>query len=429
MAKDGINRTIDIPQPSLFGRIGTAFGEGLASQLPEEIGTARLAAGFKNIGQTKGLNPFQQFAQYASIPGVAKNPQLLQTGGDLLRQQSYLDAIKNQFGEGGPGVGKNNYVPTAEDLKIPLKGEIPTLATPEATAQSYKEYIPPSKEEEIRDAQENFLRNPLRYNNNFQEALKEREAITARNQERQQAYQSTETRATGKEGIVKDALDKEATRLGILTSGEKQNFDPKLYQQFEQKALNSVLSKKDGGEGLTQEQAIKKYSNELDQAYRNYGALNSLSSWSPIDFNRRINSIVKNMEPFGLNGKKVIFDKLIANQKVSPSYAGHKVWPIGKGEIPTLNKLKRIEGAQGISGHILPEVTDATYEKLKKEMGKNNSPLSIAYELERGGQDPRGFLNYLNNHRDNLEVWQAEQLNTNINLLNLKDMWLQAFEE
>src|SRR5271170_3606247 len=122
MAKDGINRTINIPQPSIFGRIGTGIGRGLAESLPKEIERGRMASGLKQLGEQQGLNQFQQFAGLASIPGVADKPQILQTGGDLLRQNAYLTALKNQYeGQGGPKAQQTGYTPTQEELANPLK--------------------------------------------------------------------------------------------------------------------------------------------------------------------------------------------------------------------------------------------------------------------------------------------------------------------
>lgn len=416
----------EIKQGSLFGRIGSGIGKGLAEQLPEEITRGRLSAGLKNLSEKKDLTPFQQFAGLISQPGMT--PQGIQTGGDILRQQNYINAIKNQYDEGGPKSGKNKYQPTQEEFKQPLKGEIPTLSTPEATAESYKDYIPPTAQEERSDAAENFNKNPARYDYNFDKALEERQSFTKRAQEIQQAYQSTEQRATGKEEKVKSAFDKEVERLGIDTTGEKPTFDPKLKQIFESKAINSILSKKDGGEGLSQEQAIKKYSDELLKSYQNYRDLSSLSIASPTDFNRGVDAVVKNFEQFGQAGKNVIFNKLISDYKLSPLYSAHKTYPIKKGSLPTLDKLEYGSKGFGVSGLHAPKMNDNTYEKLKNEMGKTKSPLSIAYELEQKGHSPRGFLNYLNRNRDNLEVWQADQLGKNINIFDIRDIWLRNFE-
>lgn len=419
----------EVKQGDIFGRIGSGFGQGLAEQLPKEVERNRLSSGLKQLGQQKNLSPFQQFSQLASIPGVSEKPQLLQTGGELLRQQAYLNALKNQYeGQQGPKTSQQRYTPTPEELEQTRKGEIPTLSTPEATAESYKTFIPPSEQQERKDAFENFNANPDRYNYDFNKALDERKAITSRNQEIQKAYQTQEATAVNKEEKLKGAFDKEASRLGIIPIGDNANFDPKLYQMFEEKLLNSILPKNEGGEGLTQEQATKKYSDQLWKAYENYADLDTLSSWSPKEFNRRVNAIQKNLEPLGQNAQKVIMDRLIADHQVSPLYAAHKAYPISKVEMPTINKLGIKIGNPVLGGISLPKLNDATYSQLKKEMGKKNSPLSVAYELQQKSQDPRGWLNYLDNHRDDLEVWQSNQLDKNLNVFDLKDIWLRAWE-
>ncbi|CAB4132635.1 hypothetical protein UFOVP256_60 [uncultured Caudovirales phage] len=420
-----------IKQGNIFGRIGSGLGKGLAEQIPKEIERTRLASGLKQAAE-QGGTPYQQFAAIA--PYAYDKPQVLQTAGELLRQDAYLKAIKNQYeGQGGPKAGKAGYTPTQEDLSKPVKGEVPTLATPEDTAQSYKSYIPPTEQEERKDAFENFNANPARYNYDFENALQERKAITGRNQQIQQAHQTQEATAVAKEEKIKEAFDKEAKRLGIIPVGDakgeiKANFDPKLYQMFEERLLNSILPKSDGGEGLTQEQATKKYSGDLLTAFRNYQDLGKVTSWSPREFNRQVDAVQKNFAHFGQPAKQVIMDRLIAEQQVSPSYAAHKAYPIKKGDMPTINKLGIKVGTPTISGVSMPMVNDATYAQLKKEMGKENSPLSVGYELEQKGQSARGWLNYLNNHRDDLEVWQADHLTKNLNVFDLKDMWLRAWE-
>lgn len=413
-----------IKQGNLFGRIGSGVGKGLAEQLPKEIERNRLSAGLEKLGQQKDLTPFQQYSGLLTLPGMT--PQGLQTAGDLLKQQAYLNALKNQY-EGDKNPNVNKYTPDQQDFNQPTAGEIPSLATPDSTEESYKTYIPPTEQQERNEAFQNFKQNPARYNNDFNEALKERKAITARNQEIQQAYQDQEKIAVDKEEKLKGALDKEAQRLGIIPIGENRNFDPKLYQMFEEKILNSILSKKEGGEGLTQEQAIKKHSNELLTAYENYKDLDTLSTWSPREFNRRTNAIQKNFKTLGQPAQKIMKDTLITKYKVSPLYAAHKAYPIDEKQMPTLNKLKPFVGSARATA-LAPKMTNAMYAQLKKEMGKNNSPLSVAYELRQKDRDPRGFLDYLDKNRDDLEVWQSNEIQKNVNLLDLNDMWLRAWE-
>lgn len=96
----GINRSIPIAQPSIFGRLGTGIGKGLAEQVPKEIERGRLASGLEELGaNSNNLTPFQQFAKLSSIPGVT--PQMLESGANLLRHQSTRNALtKNAKGSG-----------------------------------------------------------------------------------------------------------------------------------------------------------------------------------------------------------------------------------------------------------------------------------------------------------------------------------------
>jgi hypothetical protein len=411
-----------IKQANIFGRIGSGVGQGLAEQIPKEIDRSRLASGLEKFErESTNLTPMQGFVKALAIPGVAERPQIVQSLGDLQRQQSYLNSLKNQYQDQGKEQPKTKgYVPTEEEVNQPMKGQVNTLATPEATAESYKTAIPPTEQEERKDAYQSFQKNPARYDYDFNNALNERKATTTRNSEIQQAYKNQEATAVDKETQAKAALKTEIDKLGL------NNIPPKAKQKFEEKILNAILSEKEGGEGLTQENAIKKYSKEMDQANRNYLDLSSLSAWSPVDFNRRANALQKEFASRG--EQQMMMDKMIADQQVSPLYAAHKAYPLQKEKIPTLNKLGVQVGSPTIAGVSIPKMNDITYEKLKKEMGKENSPLSIAYELQQKSQNPRGWLKYLDDHRDDLEVWQADQLTKNLNVFDIKDMWLRAWE-
>jgi len=89
-----------IKQGSIFGRIGTGIGKGLAAQLPEEIQRGRLASGLKNFEQEhQDLNPMQQLARISSIPGVT--PQMIQSFSELAR----INNQRNAYGNIGQGQG------------------------------------------------------------------------------------------------------------------------------------------------------------------------------------------------------------------------------------------------------------------------------------------------------------------------------------
>ena len=104
MAKGGINRTINIPQPSIFGRIGTGIGQGLSEQIPKEIERNRLKSGLKELSEKEGLTPFQQISGLLSIPGMT--PQGVQSLEHILRYQNLSNAYKNRAGGGNAQQGK-----------------------------------------------------------------------------------------------------------------------------------------------------------------------------------------------------------------------------------------------------------------------------------------------------------------------------------
>jgi hypothetical protein len=67
--------------------------------VPKEMDRYRLAKGLQDFTQNaENLSPMQQYAQLLSIPGAAENPQLIQTFGELARQQN----IRNAYGKGRP---------------------------------------------------------------------------------------------------------------------------------------------------------------------------------------------------------------------------------------------------------------------------------------------------------------------------------------
>lgn len=84
---------------SIFGRIGTGIGKGLAEQVPKEIERSRLSSGLQALSQQKDLTPFEQFSQLAAIPGIT--PQMLQSGSELLKQQGTRQAYARKAAGGG----------------------------------------------------------------------------------------------------------------------------------------------------------------------------------------------------------------------------------------------------------------------------------------------------------------------------------------
>lgn len=94
---------------SIFGRIGSGVGKGLAEQLPKEIERGRLASGLKNFEQQhQNLNPMQQLARLSAIPGIT--PQMIQSFSDLAKQQNLGNAYRRIAGQGQQGYGAESQM-------------------------------------------------------------------------------------------------------------------------------------------------------------------------------------------------------------------------------------------------------------------------------------------------------------------------------
>jgi len=83
--------TYQVQPGDIFGRIGTGLAQGLSESVPKEIERARLSAGLRNFEQQSGeLNPMQQLARLAGVPGIT--PQMIQSFAELARHQNKASA-------------------------------------------------------------------------------------------------------------------------------------------------------------------------------------------------------------------------------------------------------------------------------------------------------------------------------------------------
>ena len=105
-----------IKNANIWGRIGSGVGKGLAEQVPKEIERSRLASGLKAISEKKGLTPFQQFAEFASTPGIT--PQIIQSGSDLLKNQSIRDAYRGENQQGSGSANPTQSQQFTKDMQV-----------------------------------------------------------------------------------------------------------------------------------------------------------------------------------------------------------------------------------------------------------------------------------------------------------------------
>jgi hypothetical protein len=114
-----------IGQGSIFGRIGSGIGKGLAEQIPKEVEQYRLASGLKKFEQDAGnLNPMQQLARLSSIPGIT--PQQIQSFSDLARQQNSMRALERRGAPADQGMPMDRQgMPNTRDVQFGNLGQQP----------------------------------------------------------------------------------------------------------------------------------------------------------------------------------------------------------------------------------------------------------------------------------------------------------------
>lgn len=417
-------------QGNILNRVGRGFGQGLASQLPQEVERSRLASGLKELGNKKGLDPFQQFSELSSIPGVT--PQMIQSGSELLRQQARGRALADfQSSQNKP---KPSPFSQTRETTGKKGSNAPSITQEQPLAEIQEGYIPPTKDEEFARAGQIYNESPERFGNDPQKALDFVASETQRNQERNQAYQKKHDNLNEIQDKVVSRLDSQYNKL----NGGNPRIPSELYSQIEDQAIQATKSKKEGGEGLTEQQAMKKYGDKLNDADKTFSKIDEIGNWGITT--RRASSTLRSMKQLQEEMEKLdqtdnYAKELISEAKLSPQMAYAQAEPVYR--IPSLNSyIKSLP--EGKSQETLAETvldipgTLKIAPNLAKFVKDNEkaSPLAIAYELEKKGYDPETWLKYLtdNSKKFNLRKKQSDQAITPINIITpWNDWWLSSF--
>lgn len=419
----------NIHPASALGRLGQGLGRGLSEQIPKEIERYRLASGLKKLGEQKNLDPFEQFAGLASIPGAVDRPQLLQTAGDLLRQKAIINSI-NQ-----------NQEPISPISKAPFERSLQgskTATTPESTEAALNPYIPPSGPEQEEMARRLMAVEPRVYTT-IESA---RSAITnqvAANTQQSNARLAKRELEESVQSRSEQKLRDELKTIGAEIPGT-------VLSNLQQKAVDDVTSKK-----LSPDAAKIKYGKEANQISQDFSNIRSWGSLSLITKNSKdlINSISALQKNAKENGyQKQAADSLIAENGLTPQFAYASLYPVSdikdlNNELKSLPNIQpKIEKAPGIPGlagigKARPKNADAdkltlqVAPRLARSMGVEGSPLSISYELEKKGYNPQVWKQYLLDNQDqlNLTSHQKDELQkprpSFFGWLN--DWWLSSF--
>lgn len=406
-----------VKQGDIFGRVGQGLGGGLSEQLPQEVERHRLSQGLKNLENQPNLTPAQRYGRLLTLPGMT--PQGLQGYSDIIRQEMRGKAL----GETGP---KPSPFPEKSVKEQAQNSEIPSLTQEKPFEEAQKGYIPPTQEEIYQIAGEQYNSNPALFGNDPDKAIAWAQEKANREQQINQAYQTKHKNLSDIQDNVVKRLQAHSTRLGA------NKVPANTYSKIEDRAIQDTKPKNEGGRGLTEQQAMKEYGEELDKVSRDYSAVDALGNWGIVG--RPASNTLANLKAlqkkFETRGDTENFaDTLVAENGLSNPMAYSIAQPVSREKLlnNAISKLPQVH---------LTKSEDPVYEtsliapKLAKSLGEKGSPLAVAHELKQKGYDPNAWLDYVDDHREELKLmdWQGRQLDKARNLLpTWNDWWLGAW--
>ena len=415
-----------IPPKPLGGlsRFVEGLNTSLSQSLPKYIEHGMLSQGLKKFEQdSSNLNPMQQLTRLSSIPGIT--PQMLESFGKLARQQAKGQALQRL--DNRPAAFPTQAMQPAEKPA----STVPSLTQPDIFEKVQEGYIPPTTPELELEAAQAFEKSPAFFENDPNKALQWAEQKAQREEARAAAIQKKHENLNAIQSNIVSRLQSHAKNLGV-------EIPPNVYSKVEDEAIQAAKPKSQGGKGLTEQQAMKDYGKKLDDISRDYKEIDSLGNWSlygrrPSENVRIIKSLQKNFKERG--DTENFADMLIARNKLSPMFSYSladpvKDYPKINKEIESIKDLETIETIAGAAKNPLSkEKTLQISERLSNYLKNGGNPLSIAYELDRKGYDPQTWLDYVDEHREelNLRENQIRALNKPINVTTpLNDLWIKS---
>ncbi len=417
----------EVKQGNIFGRIGKGIGQGLSEQVPKEIERARLSSGLKSLEKEKDLDPTQFFTRAISLPGIT--PQIVQSLGELAKQRGQAAAL----GDFKKSEQEASKFPERQPSEPRTVGEnVPSITTRTPIEATTTPYIPKTLDEIYERAGERYNQNPAFYKNDPQNAINAAIQEDAQEQSINAALQGQRKGEQDVQNKIETGLQNQRQALGVKVPDN-------VYSSIEDKAINAVKPKREGGEGLTEHQAKKKYGNELDAISRDYESLNTVGRFSmlarsPTENKKLLKSIRQKFIERG--DQENLADSYIADNGLSPSKAYYLAYPVSENKElnNSIVKLPKLRRETDLEKYELPEVASQVRKKtldiskkLAPLLGKNGSPLSVAEELKVRGYDPDVWLDYIRDNRKKLDLTESQgrQLDKPRNFLpTMTDLWL-----
>ncbi len=419
-----------IKQASIFGRLGSGLGQGLAEQLPQEVDRYRLSQGLKKLGEQKDLSPFQQFAELSSIPGIT--PQMIQSGSELLKQQQIRNAYKTgrtseqdfksqdmqpstglesvKFGQIPNKIERNNVQQNDQTIPSNQNREQEATSNPPAANEN------PLNEKFIPRDPWNQARNEQAINEAFDRGIATTfpEAQAYANSQREiyeRAPEKFREQLDYKKGIDKEVdnlFDNHlATRLHKEGKETLADVSGDLQLNIKKKARNSVATGK-----MTPEQAAEYYSKKALDLVKNKGAALKIANRDVMDriIPHKKEEVLKNLMHISKNysdmGSDEEFYNFLTTDKLTEDgrQEGMGLSPGAAAIIQyqRTEKVKSLIKNTKISSKSPAESTRAFAEDLFKEMTPSDSFLAIARQMKQ--QDPNfdeyAFFDYLRENKD-----------------------------
>ncbi len=434
-------QVIDDPyrKGSIFGRIGSGLGKGLAEQLPKEVERGRLASGLQKFEQeSANLTPIQQLARLSSIPGIT--PQMIQSFGELAKQQNLRNAYSRgrnqnnnqpvnnqgqnenysnldnvQFGQfpgQPPNQNRINNQPQQQNQTIPsdIPREQEATSNPPAANENplSGKYIPANPwnaqmdEKAIGDAFD------YGYATTFPEARTYADKQRELYENAPEKYREQLDYKKGVDKEVDDLFDKHLqTRLQKEGKDTYQDIPGDLQLNIKKIARNAVSTGK-----MTPEQAAEYYSKKgLDlvkdkgQALRiaNRDVYDRLIPHKKEETIKNLMHIAKNFSEMG--SEEDFYNFLRSDEKGKDGrQMGMGLSPGGAAilQYPRTDKVKSLINKTKISPKNAAESTRAFADNLFNVMTPKDSFLSIARQMKQ--QDPKfdeyAFFDYLRENKD-----------------------------
>lgn len=401
--------------PNMFGRLG----KGLAEQLPKEVERSRLASGLESLSNQPNLSPFQRFT--GLVRAAHEYPQVIQSGGELLRQQGINEALTARGSPGTASANAYQALPQSRQGQVPPSQTTPSVTTTAPIQAAINPYIPKSYDQILDRAGQLAHQNPKLYQGDPQKAI---DAATLEDQQNQNINTALQGQRQSQQGVqerVEGELNKRITDLNAQVPGN-------VFNEVRDKALEDVNSGR-----LTEKQAADKYGKELDKISRDYNALRAVGNVDfalrgPHEVKRELQAIGKRFKE--RNDQENLADKYISENGLSPGKAYYLAYPVSDTKelnnaiknLPEIRRAGTLKDPKAETRKIIPQIA--------KNLGKEASVLSVAEELQSRGYDPSVWLDYVDKNRKQLDLTerQARELGKPRNFFpTLNDNWLFLF--